>query len=217
MRKRYSNPIERLSYMLRSVILDFDGTLNTSKRYYARFDELALQILAEQFGCTIPDADRKITEVKRKSLSLTKALLSLNIDSDEFYRKVAEQMDMAYLLDEDLRIEPLISTLRSRNLRVALLTNSGRFLIKKVLTAVKCPSEIFDAVITSTRRLIYQMHCQNAVPIGALVASIQAVGALPSSFVVQRDIATFSIPDMELAPHVSVIVGSQTQSWQRCS
>ena len=136
--------------MLRSVILDFDGTLNTSKRYYARFNELALQILAEQFGCTIPDADRKITEVKRKSLSLTKALLSLNIDSDEFYRKVAEQMDMAYLLDEDLRIEPLISTLRSRNLRVALLTNSGRFLIKKVLTAVKCPSEIFDAVITSS-------------------------------------------------------------------
>jgi len=92
------------------------------------------------------------------------------------------------------------------SLRTFRLNHSGHH--------VKLP---IDAVITSTRRLIYQMHCQNAVPIGALVASIQAVGALPSSFVVQRDIATFSIPDMELAPHVSVIVGSQTQSWQRCS
>ncbi len=136
--------------MLRAVILDFDGTLNTSKRYYARFDEVALEILAKQFDCTIADANRKITEVKRKSLSLTKALHSLKIDSDEFYRQVAEQMDMAYLLNEDLRIEPLISTLRSRNLRVAMLTNSGRFLIEKVLTTIKCPPEIFDAVLTSS-------------------------------------------------------------------
>ncbi|MCL4436924.1 MAG: HAD family hydrolase [Thaumarchaeota archaeon] len=136
--------------MLRAVILDFDGTLNTSKRYYARFDQLALEILAERFSCTEAEADRKITEVKRKSLSLTKALLSLNIDSDEFYRQVAEQMDMASLLDEDIRIEPLISALRNRNLQIALLTNSGRFLIDKVLATIKCPSEIFDAVITSS-------------------------------------------------------------------
>ncbi len=137
--------------MLRAVILDFDGTLNTSRRYYARFDELSLEILAERFGCNIAEADRKITETKRKSLSLTKALLTLKMDSDEFYREVAERMnDVSNLLDDDLRIEPLVSTLRSRNLRVALLTNSGRFLIKKILTTLNCPCEIFDAVITSS-------------------------------------------------------------------
>jgi FMN phosphatase YigB (HAD superfamily) len=136
--------------MLRAVILDFDGTLNTSKRYYTRFDELALEILAEHLGCSIVEADRKITEVKRRSLSLTKALLTLKIDSNEFYREVAERMDIPSLLDDDICLEPLVSKLRNRNLRVAMLTNSGRFLIEKILTSIKCSSNIFDAVITSS-------------------------------------------------------------------
>jgi siderophore synthetase component len=50
------------------------------------------------------------------------------------------------------------------------------------------------------------MHCQNAVPISTLVASLQSTGLLPTSFSVQHDVATFSIADVELAPHVSAIL-----------
>lgn len=63
-----------------------------------------------------------------------------------------------------------------------------------------------NVVITSARRLIFQMHCQNAVPISNLVARLQSAGLLPTSFSVQEDVATFSIADIELAPHVSAIL-----------
>jgi HAD superfamily hydrolase (TIGR01549 family) len=136
--------------MLRAVILDFDGTLNTSPQYYTSFDAAAIEVLAELFDCDAAEANRRITEVKRKALSLTKAMLSLGIDADGFYRSVAERMDIERLLAEDHRIEPLISTLKSQNLRVAMLTNSGRFLIEKALAALRCPTDAFDAVVTSS-------------------------------------------------------------------
>jgi FMN phosphatase YigB (HAD superfamily) len=47
-------------------------------------------------------------------------------------------------------IVKLVSALRNQNLRVAALTNSGRFLIEKALAVLGCPIDVFDAVVTSS-------------------------------------------------------------------
>ena len=94
------------------------------------------------------------------------------------------------------------------------IQRSGLFLTAESLTSLRTFSLISgyhlklaaDVVITSARRLIFQMHCQNAVAISNLVTRLQSIGQLPKSFSAQHDVATFSIADMELAPHVSGIL-----------
>lgn len=136
--------------MFRAVVFDFDGTLNTSRRYYDRFDEAALEVLAERFGCSVAEAGRKLKEVRRKTLSITRAVQSMGLDSDGFYREVMGRMDMSRLLTEDKRLKVLILTLRSMGFKVAILTNSSRSLLKKALDALQCPVECFDAIVTSS-------------------------------------------------------------------
>jgi len=135
--------------MLKAVILDFDGTVNTSERYYEALVKTSLEVLAERLECSLEEAERMVDDVKRKSLSLTKAVEELGISSTAFYRDLAARLDVGRLLSEDSSIRVLIRTLKGMGLRVAMLTNSGRGLLRMALEAIGCPLEEFDAVVTS--------------------------------------------------------------------
>ncbi len=136
--------------MFRAVILDFDWTFNTSRMYYTRFDEVSFEVLAERFGCSAAEAERKMQEVKEKTLSLTSAMRYIGMDSDEFYDEVASRMDIRSLLTEDTRLKEVVLAIRGMSLKVAMLTNSGRSLLKRALDALGCPFEHFDFVVTSS-------------------------------------------------------------------
>ncbi len=136
--------------MLKAVVLDFDGTVNTSRAYYTRFVEAYLEVVAERLGCSVEEADVQINAFRKQTLSLTMAVRKMGFDADEFYRAVADRIDASRLLTEDARLKNLIATLRNLNLKVAMLTNCGRPLLKKALDALGCPFECFDAVVTSS-------------------------------------------------------------------
>jgi len=135
--------------MFRAVILDFDGTLNTSERYYEAFVKAYLEVLVERLGCSLDEAKRMVEDVKEEALSLTKAVKVLGIPPVEFYREIAEKLDVKCLLNEDPSIKDIIRSIRGMGLKVAMLTNSGRSLLKKALEAMGCPLEDFDLVVTS--------------------------------------------------------------------
>ncbi len=135
--------------MFRAVALDFDWTFNTSRMYYDRFDKVSGEVLAERFGCSVEEADLKIRAVMKKTLSFTSAVRRVGLDSEEFYGEVAGRMDMRSLLKGDARLKEIVLTLRRMGLKVAMLTNSGRSLLKGALDVLGCPFENFDAVVTS--------------------------------------------------------------------
>lgn len=135
--------------MLKAVIFDFDGTVNTSERYYEAFVKAYLEVLAERLRCSVDEAERRVEEVKRDALSLTKAVEKLGVTSTEFYNEIAERLDVKQLLNEDPSVKILIQKIRRLGLKTAMLTNSGRRLLQKALEAIGCPIEEFDVVVTS--------------------------------------------------------------------
>lgn len=82
--------------------------------------------------------------------TLTSALASLNIEREEFFRDMAEGMEPSQYLKTNTNVRVMLSALRRRGFRLALVSNSGRPLVLKILDATGLDVELFDAVVTSS-------------------------------------------------------------------
>jgi len=132
------------------ILFDLDGTLYDSLAYNEYFDSKMRAIVAEFLHVDLNDATGLLRERRKEYGTLTRAMGSLGINRLEFHRLVAEHVDPTIYLSSDRRTREVIDHLRERGLKVGLVSNSGRELVRKILNALSLPPQLFDVIVTGT-------------------------------------------------------------------
>ena len=135
---------------VRCILFDLDGTLYDSTEYSAYFDSEITELISHALHLERSAASR-ILQTRRKELgTLTRAVESMGIDRQRFHRLVAERIDPSRYLSADEAARNAIQQLRSRGLKIGLVSNSGRALVMKILAALGLEPALFDAIVTGT-------------------------------------------------------------------
>src|SRR5208337_3566016 len=82
--------------------------------------------------------------------TLTRAMESLGINRLEFHRLVAKHVDPTRFLSKDQTLTELLSRLKARGFRIALVSNSGHDLVVRILNALGLKADLFDLVVTGS-------------------------------------------------------------------
>lgn len=135
---------------VRCVLFDLDGTLYDSLEYNKYFDSKMTDIVAAFLGVEKTEASRILQLRRKEKGTLTRAMESLGIDRQEFHRLVADHIDPALYLSSDHVTRGVIERVRERGLKVGLVSNSGRELVRKILNALDLPPQLFDVIVTGT-------------------------------------------------------------------
>lgn len=136
--------------IIKAIILDMDGTINISKKYYEAYDEYAMLILSEVLKISKDDAYAKMKELRKVAIGFTKRVELMGVPRLKFYRKMAARVPCRELIRKDKRLAKMLRELRKEGYRLGLLTNTGRPLVEKVLDALGITAETFDVLATST-------------------------------------------------------------------
>jgi HAD superfamily hydrolase (TIGR01549 family) len=132
------------------VLFDLDGTLYDSREYNEYFDSQMTSIVSEVIGVERDEASRILQLRRKEKGTLTGAMESLGINRQEFHRLVAERVEPNRYLSSDKATRKMISRLKGSGLKIGLVSNSGRNLVKKILEALELEPQLFDAIITGT-------------------------------------------------------------------
>ena len=132
------------------ILFDLDGTLYTSAEYSDRLESEILQYVS--WKLRMPECEcRQLLKDRRKRLgTLTRTLASLNIDREQFFRDIAERLEPSQYLKAEAQVRLMLGELRRMGFKLALVSNSGRPLALKVLSAIGLHTEVFDTVVTSS-------------------------------------------------------------------
>jgi putative hydrolase of the HAD superfamily len=134
---------------VQSVLFDLDGTLYNSREYSARIEKEIVGIVAEQMRIDAPLAEHRLREERRKQGTLTGALRVLGVDRGLFFEALAEKVEPAEYLTRDPSTNLTLETLKKRGFRMALVTNNGRVMTRKILNAIGLEQSLFDVTVTS--------------------------------------------------------------------
>src|SRR5208337_4238339 len=96
------------------------------------------------------EASRILMRRRKEKGTLTGAMESLGIDRQHFHELVAERINPNLYLSSDKTTREIICRLKSRGLKIGLVTNSGRNLVTKILDALNLETWYFDVIITGT-------------------------------------------------------------------
>ena len=132
------------------VLFDLDGTLYDSQDYSRRLDEEVARYVSEQMSTDFEDARALLEERRKKLGTLTRSLESLGIDRGRFFEVMSTRVEPANYLGPDPAIQSTISRLKEYGFKVALVSNSGRPLVEKVLNALHVDIAVFDGTVTSS-------------------------------------------------------------------
>jgi len=135
---------------VRCVLFDLDGTLYDSPEYNRYFDTEIINIVSNFLKVEPSEASRLLSTRRKEIGTLTGAMESLGIDRQQFHVLVAEQINPNLYLSPEKTIREVLDRLRSRGLKLGLVTNSGRNLVSKILDALGLKTEFFDVIITGT-------------------------------------------------------------------
>jgi len=138
------------SVVAKCILFDLDGTLYTSAGYSDRLESEILDYVSEKLR--IPEnACKEILNERRKRLgTLTRTLASLGIEREEFFHEMAGRLEPGDFLRKDPKILLMLKRLRKRGFKLALVSNSGRPLVLKILEAIGLDVELFGAIVTSS-------------------------------------------------------------------
>lgn len=134
----------------RCVLFDLDGTLYDSPEYSQKVEEEIARFVSEEISTNYEDAKLLVEERRKKLGTLTRSLESLGIDRTKFFESMAARIEPSHYISNDPTLLATIAKLRQRGFRVALVSNSGRPLVKKVLKALQLKELTFDATVTSS-------------------------------------------------------------------
>ena len=108
------------------------------------------KIVADFLHVELSEATQLLIERRKEKGTLTQAMESFGINRLEFHRLVAQHIDPTLYLSPDHETRLVIENLRERGLKVGLVSNSGRELVRKILNALELPPTLFDVIVTGT-------------------------------------------------------------------
>lgn len=138
-----------LADLIQAIVMDLDGTINTSTSYYNTLRQHTISYIAKRKGISRAEAEKLLLEAKKKLKSTVKAIESLGISRYDYHREMAACMDVFKLVPKDPSFLKLIQTLKSFGFKLGVLSNTGRELVLKVLQAKGCEIDFFDVILTS--------------------------------------------------------------------
>jgi putative hydrolase of the HAD superfamily len=142
--------ISQDSHPSKCILLDLDGTLYESPEYSERLEVELVKYVSETLGLTEDQAKVILQQRRGQFGTLTRAVESLEIDRERLFQAIADRLDPCLFLSKDLTLQHLIGELRGVGFKVALVSNSGRPLVKKILAAIGLELQMFDVVVTSS-------------------------------------------------------------------
>ena len=131
------------------ILFDLDGTLYNSVEYNARVETEIVTIVAHILGIEVSVARRRLDEERKKHGTLTGALHVLGIDRKFFFEALAEKVQPLEHLSQDPSIILTVDTLKKRGFKLGLVTNNGRKMVEKILSAIGLDAALFDVIVTS--------------------------------------------------------------------
>lgn len=132
------------------ILFDLDGTLYDSPRYSQRLEEEIAIFVSEKISVDVGRARAVLAERRKELGTLTRTLESLGIEREDFFESMATRIQPGKYIPEDASVKLMIETLKARGFKVALVSNSGRPLVEKILEALGLDDSIFDATVTSS-------------------------------------------------------------------
>ncbi len=133
---------------IRLVIFDIDGTLYSSKEYEIELGRIIVELIGEILKISFEEARHRLEKEKRLWLTVSSSLPRLGIDRRYFYSLLAERVNPSRYINPNPSIIEHIKFLRSRDVKVAVHTNSDTLLADKVLRAIGLKLGDFDVVMT---------------------------------------------------------------------
>jgi len=134
--------------LLKAVIFDLDGTLYRSPEYVEAFYDSLIELMGEKLGIDKERAFKVFADIRRKDISTASAAERLGEDRSALYRELAQRLHPEKYIARDPALNDTLSTLRSRGLKLAVLTNAGRSLALNVLKALGLSIADFDVIVT---------------------------------------------------------------------
>ncbi|MCX8204741.1 MAG: HAD family hydrolase [Candidatus Nezhaarchaeota archaeon] len=135
---------------IKALLTDLDGTLYRNARFEAEVRRLTLEIVAEVLGVSVAKAEERLKEARRVCATMTMSLDYLGVPRELFYEELSRRIKYGELLSPDPRIAQLLSEVRRRGYRVAIITNSGRTHALRTMGALSIPLSVVDALVTSS-------------------------------------------------------------------
>lgn len=135
---------------VRCVLFDLDGTLYESREYSKRLEEEIVRFVSEELHLDEQTAKSILDDRRKKIGTLTRTIESLGIDRKSFYQTIAERIEPRQYISPNNRTRNVIKELRKEGLRIGLVSNSGRELVNKILSALELRIDWFDVIVTST-------------------------------------------------------------------
>ena len=135
--------------ILECVLFDLDGTLYYSPDYNALVEAEITAFVAQALKTDASKAKLRLDEERKRRGTLTGALRVLGVNRSLFFEALAEKIEpLTYLTREPSTIST-IDTLKKRGFKVGLVTNNGRKMVEKILSAIGLEASLFDVIITS--------------------------------------------------------------------
>jgi HAD superfamily hydrolase (TIGR01549 family) len=133
----------------RLLALDMDGTLYSSRSYVEELEKAIVALVAEMLGVSSEAAARRLAEAKSRVLTTSASLDLLGIPRSEFYERLSRMVEPASHIKPRIGVEDVLRRIKARGVKIALHTNAGRALTKKVLSALGLKPDLFDIIVTS--------------------------------------------------------------------
>ncbi|MEM0481292.1 MAG: HAD family hydrolase [Nitrososphaerota archaeon] len=133
----------------RLLALDMDGTLYSSRSYVEELERAIVALIAEMLGVTTETAAKRLIEAKSRVLTTSASLDLLGIPRSEFYERLSRMVEPARHIKPRLGVEDGLRRIKARGVKIALHTNAGGALTRKVLSALSLRPEVFDIIVTS--------------------------------------------------------------------
>ncbi len=144
-----SSMASRRHTTIKALLIDLDGTLYQSARYSRALGKAMDKTLAELLEVDVDSARTILAERKKVVGTVTRSLESLGVNRRTFFQNLSINIDPNAFLRPNRTRSKTLRYLRRKKLKMALVSNSGRPLVTKILRALRISPKLFDAVVTS--------------------------------------------------------------------
>ena len=135
--------------IVQCILFDLDGTLYYSPDYNARVEAEITAIVAQTLKADVSKAKLRLDEERKRRGTLTGALRVLGVNRSLFFQTLAEKIEPFTYLTRDPSTILTIEILKRRGFRLGLVTNNGRKMVEKILSAIGLEASLFDVIVTS--------------------------------------------------------------------